>query len=279
MNKAFVIGHPITHSKSPILHGHWLAAHNIEGSYDALDVEPSKLEAFAQRVKVGAFVGGNVTVPHKENIMGFCDHLTDTAKKIGAVNTLWVQDGALHGHNTDKYGFLANLDQQDPTWNQHNGTAIVFGAGGAARAILVGLIERSYQKIYVLNRSLERARALTEELNLALATQVLQPGTLNEFNTLAQNTDLLVNTSSVGMNNTRFEGLNLNHLPPNTIVTDIVYTPLRTPLLADAQNGGRKTIDGLGMLLHQAVPGFERWFGDRPEVNTDLREKILGIGR
>ncbi|MGJ8528643.1 shikimate dehydrogenase [Maritalea sp.] len=277
MKKAFVIGHPINHSKSPVLHGHWLAEHSLDGSYQALDIEPSMLGDFAKSLKAGSFVGGNVTVPHKEKIMPFCDHLSDTAKTIGAVNTLWVQDGALYGDNTDKYGFLANLDQQDPTWGQHSGTAIVLGAGGAARAILVGLVERNYQRIFVLNRTVERAQNLSDDLNEALSTNVLQAGTLAQFNEHAQNADLLVNTSAVGMNNTRFDGLELSRLPKHAIVTDIVYTPLCTPLLEDAEKLGLKAIDGLGMLLHQAVPGFERWFGVRASVGTQLRQKLLGI--
>jgi len=276
MKRAFVIGHPISHSKSPLLHGHWLGCKKIEGSYEALDIAPHDLEKFATDLKTGAFAGGNVTVPHKEQIIRFCDHVTPTAQKIGAVNTLWVQDGKLHGDNTDKYGFLANLDQQLPDWDQRKSTVLVLGAGGAARAILVGLGERGYERIVVLNRTLERAQALCSELNNVFGGSPFRAAKLSDFNSLAPEADLLINTSAVGMNGTRFEQLSIKMLPEHAVVTDIVYTPLETPLLADARSAGLRTVDGIGMLLHQAVPGFVRWFGIRPDVTNTLRNKILG---
>lgn len=248
----------------------------MEGSYEALDVAPQDLEKFATDLKTGTFAGGNVTVPHKEEIIRFCDYVTPTAQKIGAVNTLWVQDGELHGDNTDKYGFLANLDQQLPDWDQRKSTALVLGAGGAARAILVGLAERGYKRILVLNRTLGRAQALCNELNKVFGEGPFHAGRLGDFNSLAPEADLLINTSAVGMNGTRFEDLDLKKLPEHAVVTDIVYTPLETPLLADAHLAGLRTVDGIGMLLHQAVPGFVRWFGMRPDVTNALRNKILG---
>ncbi len=276
MKNAFVIGHPIAHSKSPLVHGHWLRSNEIDGNYTSIDVAPDRLNEFASNIRNGSHIGGNVTVPHKEAIMPLCDHITETAKKIGAVNTLWVQDGKLYGDNTDKYGFLANLDQQLSGWDEKNSTAIVLGAGGAARAILVGLIERNYQKIYVLNRTIGRAQSLCAELNAAFDTTVLEPKEPSYFNELSKDADLVVNTSAVGMGGSKFDGLSLTSLPKTAIVTDIVYTPLETPLLADARSCGRRTVDGLGMLLHQAVPGFERWFGVRPKVTEELRQIILG---
>lgn len=276
MKRAFVIGHPISHSKSPLLHGHWLDEHKIDGTYQAMDVDPADLAKFAQDLKAGDFVGGNVTVPHKEAVMALCDRLTDTAQKIGAVNTLWLQDGRLFGDNTDKYGFLANLDQQLPNWDAQKATALVLGAGGAARAILVGLAERGYKQILVLNRTLERASALCDELNKAFNADHFVAAKLSSFNELAQSADLIVNTSAVGMGGTKFENIDLTNAPKHAIVTDIVYTPLETPLLADAKQAGFRTVDGVGMLLHQAVPGFERWFGVRPIVTNALRAKILG---
>lgn len=275
MKNAFVIGHPIAHSKSPLVHGHWLQLNKIAGEYKAIDVAPEHLAEFAARLKNGSHIGGNVTVPHKEAIMPLCDEITETAKNIGAVNTLWMQDGRLCGDNTDKYGFLANLDQQLSAWDEKNDTAIVLGAGGAARAILVGLIERGYQKIYVVNRTIERAQVLCAELNKAFAISVLEPNTLNQFNMLSEQVDLVVNSSAVGMGGSKFEDLSLGNLPKSAVVTDIVYTPLETPLLADARDCGLRTIDGVGMLLHQAVPGFERWFGVRPTVTKELRQILL----
>lgn len=276
MKEAFVIGHPIAHSKSPLLHGHWIDTHKIDATYSAQDVAPEKLSDFAARLKNGSHVGGNVTVPHKEAIMPFCDQISETAQKIGAVNTLWLQKGKLCGDNTDKYGFLANLDQQLHGWDQQNDCAIVLGAGGAARAILVGLVERGYKTIFVLNRTIERADALCQELNKALNTSALQSKNISQFNTLSDQVDLVVNTSAVGMSGSKFEGLSLKSLPNTAIVTDIVYTPLETPLLLDAKAQGLRVVDGIGMLLHQAVPGFERWFGLRPTVTEELRQKILG---
>lgn len=275
MERAFVIGHPISHSKSPILHRHWLQKYDLGGTYEAVDVEPADLVAFTNAIKSGAFIGGNVTIPHKEAVMALCEKLSATATQIGAVNTLWMQNGQLHGDNTDKYGFLANLDQQLPEWDVQNSVAIVLGAGGAARAILVGLIERGYQTIYVLNRTAERALRLCAELNTVFQTKIFSPTTLHDFNKLAPNADLIVNASSIGMNNTKFEHVDPTRAPKHAIITDIIYTPLETPLLADARRAGLRTIDGVGMLLHQAVPGFERWFGLRPRVTQQLRDKIL----
>lgn len=277
MKRAFVIGHPISHSKSPLLHGHWLHDLEIRGTYEAIDVAPTALPEFLDQIKNGHFVGGNVTVPHKETVFALCDHVSGTAKKIGAVNTLWHQDGQLIGDNTDKYGFLANLDQQLPDWDSKKRTAIVLGAGGAARAILVGLAERGYQHIWVLNRTLDRAHALCAELNQLSDDAPFRGSTLSKFNTLAPQADLIVNTSAVGMGGTRFDGFDFTLVPKHTVVTDIVYTPLHTPLLVDAQCTGLRTVDGVGMLLHQAVPGFEQWFGVRPEVTEALRNKILGV--
>ncbi|WP_299347035.1 shikimate dehydrogenase [uncultured Maritalea sp.] len=276
MKRAFVIGHPISHSKSPILHGHWLDELNIDGTYVAIDVAPIDLPEFVDQIKSGSFIGGNVTVPHKEAVMTLCDKITATAEKIGAVNTLWLEDGRLIGDNTDKYGFLANLDQRLADWDKEIQNAIVLGAGGAARAVLVGLAERGFQSIRVLNRTSDRAQSLCNALNKVFENKPFVASLLSDFNKLAPHADLIVNTSAVGMGGTKFQDLDLSLAQTHTIVTDIVYTPLETPLLADARQAGLRTVDGVGMLLHQAVPGFERWFGARPTVSSTLREKILG---
>lgn len=269
VKKAFVIGHPIKHSRSPLIHGSWIAAHGIEGSYEAIDVAPEDLPGFIDRLRQGEFAGGNVTIPHKEQVFGLCDSVDPLAQTIAAVNTLVARDGCVHGFNTDYMGFLGNLDQAAQGWDKGLERAIVLGAGGAARAILVALRERGTPEIVLLNRTPDKAEALARQIGGPIV-----PGPLTDFARHAGRAGLVVNTSSVGMHDTRFEDLDLRLLPGTALVTDIVYVPLVTPLLADASALGLRTVDGLGMLLHQAVPGFEAWFGVRPEVTPDLRARI-----
>jgi shikimate dehydrogenase len=266
--KAFVIGHPIAHSRSPLIHGTWLKSHGIDGSYTAFDVEPAGLSAFFERIRAGEFAGGNVTIPHKQAVFGLCDEVDALAERIGAVNTVVRRGAKLHGSNTDYMGFLGNLDQNAPGWSDGQPVAVVLGAGGAARAILVALGSRNIPVI-LLNRTRETADRLAHELGGEITT-----GTLADFAMAAPLAGLLVNTTSVGMHGTRFDNLDLSLLRAETLVTDIVYTPLVTPLLADAQARGLQVVDGLGMLLHQAVPGFAAWFGVTPEVTPDLRATI-----
>lgn len=270
MKKAFVIGHPIAHSLSPLLHGYWLEKYKIEGRYDAINVFPDELNQFVTRLRSGEFVGGNVTLPHKHAIFGLCDEIETDTRIIGAVNTLIMRDNKLVGSNTDQLGFAANLDQMAPGWDKKKGEAIVLGAGGAARAVLVALASRGISHIHILNRTAQKAIDLANELPGPFSGHAL-----THFTQLASDAQILVNTSSIGMHGTRFEDLPLNNLPRSALVTDIVYTPLITPLLKDAQKAGLKTVDGLGMLLHQAVPGFKAWFGTRPEVTTELRELLI----
>lgn len=267
--KAFVIGHPIAHSRSPLIHGTWLAEHGIDGSYEAIDVAPAELPAFFERLRAGEFVGGNVTIPHKEAVFALCDSVDDLARTIGAVNTLVVRDGKVHGYNTDYLGFLGNLDAAASGWSDGGCDALVIGAGGAARAILVALRERIDGQVHVLNRTLANAEALVEEIE-----GPFQAHGFAAFAELAPKIGIVVNTSSIGMHGSRFDWLDMGLLPKTALVTDIVYTPLVTPLLADAEAHGLKTVDGLGMLLHQAVPGFADWFGVRPDVMPALRARI-----
>ncbi len=269
MKRAFVIGHPIAHSRSPLIHGYWLERYGIAGSYEAIDVAPSELGKFFGRLKAGEFAGGNVTIPHKEAVYALVDDLDPLAEEIGAVNTLVLKGDQVEGFNTDYMGFLGNLDQNAPGWDQGLDEVIVLGAGGAARAVLVALKARDVGKIHLLNRTLDKAEALALELEGRI-----ECAGLSEFSTRAANARLVVNTSAVGMKGTRFDDLGLKRLPKDAIVTDIVYTPLVTPLLADAQALGLKIVDGLGMLLHQAVPGFAAWFGKTPEVTPELRQRI-----
>ncbi|WP_375451099.1 shikimate dehydrogenase [uncultured Devosia sp.] len=267
--KAFVIGHPINHSRSPLIHGTWLAEHQIDGSYAAIAIAPDELEPFFARLRAGEFAGGNVTIPHKEAVFALCDSVDPLARSIGAVNTLVVTAGRVHGTNTDYLGFLGNLDAGAPDWSERLDQAIVLGAGGAARAVLVALHSRGIRPVHVLNRTLDNAEQLARSIHGPFLAHPLAA-----FADLAPRAGLVVNTTSIGMHGTRFQDLDLDLLPPAALVTDIVYVPLQTPLLAAAAARGLRTVDGLGMLLHQAVPGFEAWFGVRPEVTPALRARI-----
>lgn len=271
--RAFVIGHPIAHSRSPLIHGFWLSQYGIDGSYEAIDIAPETMPAFFARLRAGEFAGGNVTIPLKLIAHELCDKVDDDATLIGAVNTLIAKDGKISGFNTDHFGLLGNLDQHAPGWDKNLRTAIVLGAGGAARAVLLALARRGADRIVLLNRNPDRAKALAAEMDGRLNTQIV-PDALPAFDTYAAHANLVVNTSAVGMHGSRFENLDLQLLPDTALVTDIVYTPLVTPLLADAEALGLKTVEGLGMLLYQAIPGFEAWFGVRPEVTSELYDEI-----
>lgn len=266
--KAFVIGHPIAHSRSPLIHGSWIASHGLDGSYEAIDVAPAELATFFARLRTGEFAGGNVTIPHKQAVFALCDEVDPLARTIGAVNTLVVRNGRVFGMNTDYLGFLGNLDANAPGWASTRPKALVLGAGGAARAIIVALQSRGVP-VVLLNRTVETAQRLAEDIG-----GDIEPASLDLFNGLAPSVGLVVNTSSVGMHGTRFAGLDIKRLAKDAIVTDIVYAPLVTPLLADAADAGLKTVGGLGMLLHQAVPGFAAWFGVTPEVTPLLQARI-----
>jgi shikimate dehydrogenase len=267
--RAFVIGHPIAHSRSPKIHGHWLKALGIAGSYEAIDVAPDDLARFISSFAAQGFRGGNVTIPHKEAVFHLAGRRDAAAEEIGAVNTLWLEDGTLWGGNTDAHGFAANLDEYAPSWEK-NGPAVVLGAGGAARAVIHALKVRGVRDIRIVNRTLERATELRDRFGAGVSAHAFAAAT-----GLLADAGLLINTTALGMHGN--EGLPADPagLPDTAIVTDIVYVPLETPLLAAARARGLKTVDGLGMLLHQAVPGFERWFGRRPTVTPDLRAKIV----
>ncbi|WP_170790200.1 shikimate dehydrogenase [Ruegeria lacuscaerulensis] len=268
---AGVIGHPVAHSKSPQLHGHWLKTYGLSGHYVPMDVSPDDLQDVLRALPKAGFVGANVTVPHKEAALRLADEVTDRARKIGAANTLVFQDdGRIHADNTDGYGFLENLRSGAPDWSPTDGPAVVFGAGGAARAVLQALVEADVPEIFLTNRTRERAETLRDEFGPSITVvDWVQAGNVIE------DAELVVNTSSLGMQGQPELRVPLDGLQPGAVVTDLVYAPLKTRLLKTAEEAGCTTVDGLGMLLHQAVPGFESWFGVRPEVNVDLRAAVL----
>ncbi|CAN7670556.1 shikimate dehydrogenase [Bosea sp. LjRoot90] len=267
--RCFIIGHPVGHSRSPLIHGHWLAEHGLAGSYERVEVPPAEVPGFIARLRTGEFAGGNVTVPNKETVLPLLDKVSRTARMMGAANTLWMEDGRLHGDNTDAYGFLAHLDACVPGWAGRSGTALILGAGGAARAVIHGLTERGVRRILLVNRSPERALELAAAFPKAVEARRWQ-----DIAVLVGESDLIVNTTSLGMHGQPPLEIDLSGLRSGTIVDDIVYVPLETPLLAEARRRGGIQVDGLGMLLHQAVPGFERWFGVRPQVTAALRAKL-----
>ena len=267
---AAIIGHPVSHSRSPLIHGYWLKAHGIDGSYGRRDVEPAAIDAFLGDFTSSGLVGANVTVPHKEAAFRACDELDPVASALGAVNTIWLDGGRLCGANTDVHGFLANLDAVEPDWTRALGEAVVLGAGGAARAVIYGLLSRGIDRVVVANRTLSRAEALRDQFG----PRVL-PVDWRDMAGRLPGCRLLVNTTSLGMKGQPPLDIELSTLSPDALVTDIVYVPLVTPLLAAAKARGLATVDGLGMLLHQAVPGFERWFGVRPQVTGELRDLVL----
>ncbi|MBI1385985.1 MAG: shikimate dehydrogenase [Rhizobiales bacterium] len=276
---ACVIGWPILHSRSPIIHGYWLRRHAIAGSYVKHAVAPGELADFLSRMENDGIVGGNATVPHKVELLRLADEASEVARTIGAANTFWREDGKLRVTNTDAYGFLAHLDAEQPGWRGRDEPVLVVGAGGAARAVVQALLTAGVGRIVVANRSPGRAEELVAHFGPCVRVTNL-PGMPEAASTCG----LLVNTTTLGMEGKGAEegaeAMQLlleavGRLRPAAIVYDIVYVPLRTRLLAAAEARGLATVDGLGMLLHQAVPGFERWFGVRPVVDEALRELVV----
>lgn len=268
--RAFVCGHPIAHSRSPKIHGYWLKSYGIAGSYEAVDIAPDDFGPFLAGAAAGGFAGGNVTIPHKEAAFRLVEHHDPAAEEIGAVNTVWFAEGRLRGANTDAYGFAANLDQLAPGWDTRAKAALVLGAGGASRAVIYALKARGFGDIRLVNRTIERAQELAATFGPKVSAHPLAAA-----KELASDVNLIVNTTSLGMHGQGDLPVDVEHAPDDALVTDLVYVPLETPLLAAARRRGLKTVDGLGMLLHQATPGFERWFGKKPEVTDELRSMIV----
>ncbi|PWE52730.1 shikimate dehydrogenase [Metarhizobium album] len=268
---AFVVGHPIKHSRSPLIHNFWLKQFGLPGAYRAVDVAPENFESFLAGVKDGSsdFRGGNVTIPHKEAAYKLADRPDALAEELGAANTLWRQDGLIFATNTDGYGFAANLDERQPGWDGHK-KAVIFGAGGAARAVIQAVRDRGFSEVHVVNRTLARARELADRFGPKVHAHPQEA--LGE---VLQDCGLFVNTTSLGMDGEQAVTIDFSPLSSGAVVTDIVYVPLRTPFLQQAEQQGFATVDGLGMLLHQAVPGFEKWFGRRPVVEEAVRSLII----
>lgn len=268
-----VMGWPVAHSRSPMIHNHWIAEHAIpDARYELLAVKPEDAAETIRNLHRLDFIGANVTVPHKETAFATLEKHDAIARRLKAVNTIvTLEDGTLEGRNTDGYGFIANLKQGAPDWRAAEGPAVMLGAGGAARAIAAALEDEGAPEIRIVNRTTERAEALIRDLGLSNAKVFAD----SEAQKALEGAALLVNTTTLGMKGESDVTLDLASLPRDAVVTDIVYTPLETGLLRRAREAGHETVDGLGMLLHQAVPGFEAWFGVRPHVTAELRNIVL----
>ena len=267
---AGLMGWPVRHSRSPQLHGYWLAEHGIDGAYVPLPVEPTRLETALRALPALGFIGVNITVPHKASALSLVDRVNPVARRAGAVNTVVVQpDGTLEGRNTDAFGFLAALEQDAPQW-QADRPAVVLGAGGSARAVIVALIDAGLTEIRVINRTRAKAEALQE---LGPSVRVIE---WDKRSAALDGAGLVVNTTILGMAGQPALELDLRALPGDAVVNDIVYSPLETPLLSTARGRGNPVVDGLGMLLHQARPAFHAFFGLDPTVTPALRTYVLG---
>jgi shikimate dehydrogenase len=264
---ACLIGWPAAHSRSPLIHRYWLRTLGIAGGYVIEAVPPDEFQDFVFRLALRGFVGANVTIPHKEHALAVSKP-DARARAIGAANTLWFADGELQSTNTDVEGFVNNLDASAPGWDRID-EALVLGAGGSARAVVFGLLERGIACVHLVNRTASRAQALADQFG-----DKVHPAAWNQVAELLPRAGLLVNTTSLGMRGQPPLDLDVGRLPTDAVVADLVYVPLTTPLLAAARERGLRTADGLGMLLHQAVRGFELWFGQRPAVTAELRALV-----
>jgi shikimate dehydrogenase len=265
---ACLIGWPAAHSRSPLIHHYWLRTSGLEGGYNIEAIPPEGFAEFVLHLSSHGFVGANVTIPHKERALALT-RPDERARAVGAANTLWYDGGELCSTNTDIEGFVNNLDACAPGWDAATNDALVLGAGGSSRAVVFGLIERGVKRVHLANRTLERARALADQFGAQI-----HPVSWEAIGDLLPRVDLLVNTTSLGMHGQPALEIDVGRLPAHAVVADLVYVPLVTPLLAAARARGLKTADGLGMLLHQAVRGFELWFGQRPTVTPELRALV-----
>jgi len=267
--KCGVIGYPVKHSKSPLIHNHWIAQHGLSGEYKAIEIAPENLKSGVQGLIDEGYAGFNVTIPHKQEIFKLCESVDDMAREIGAVNTVVIKNGKLHGTNTDAFGFIENVHQSAFGVDFVHKPCVVLGAGGAARAIVYGLIEAGAKDIVITNRTREKAD------EVAAMSKIVRVADWSDRGKILDGAGFLVNTTSLGMSGKEPLEIGLSALSQGAVVSDIVYAPLMTPLLKDAQIRGHQTVTGIGMLLHQARPAFERWFGILPEVDAALEQKVL----
>ncbi len=267
--RAFVVGWPIAHSRSPLIHGFWLKRYGIAGAYVAEAVPPDGIDAFLHCFGERGYVGGNVTLPHKEAAFRSATESTEVARRLEAANTLWLEDGKRHADNTDVHAFAANLDERAPEWRKGK-SALVIGAGGASRAVLLALIDAGFEKIALLNRTPARAEELARHFG-----RPVEAGGLDHLADALAEADLIVNATSAGLYDEAGLVVPWEAAKKSAVATDLVYVPLVTPFLAGAHEQGLTIVDGLGMLLHQAVPGFERWFGVRPTADDELRALVV----
>ena len=268
---AAVIGHPVNHSRSPRMHNFWLAHFGLEGYYIPLDIDPKKFERSIRNLPELGLVGANITIPYKEKVLKIADKISDRAALVGAANTLtFLPNGGIYADNTDGYGFLQNIKSKYKDWSAREGISVVFGAGGASRAILAALIEDGASDIILANRTRSRADQLRSDFGAKI--KVVEWMKIQNY---LSDASTVINTTSLGMVGKTDLPIPLSALKKNTLVTDIVYTPIETHLLATAAKMGCRTVDGLGMLIHQAIPGFERWFGSKPGDSQALRELLI----
>jgi shikimate dehydrogenase len=266
IRRACVMGHPVAHSRSPLIHNYWLKQLGIEGAYDFMDVAPDAFAGFVREMAKMGYVGGNVTLPHKEAAYRLAERRDEASEAVGALNVLWLENGRLMGGNSDVPGFLANLDEQAPGWQTKSCRALLLGAGGAARSATYALRQRGVE-VDIANRSRERAQELAARFGA-------QAHGMESLPSLLRKADLLVNCTSLGMQGKPPLDLDLAPLKRGAVVCDVIYVPLETALLRQARHRGHRVVDGLGMLLHQAGYGFRKWFGGNPQVTPELRALV-----
>ncbi len=269
--RAGVIGYPIRHSKSPVIHAHWIEQNGLSGSYEAIEIAPEELKEKIAMLAADGYAGFNVTIPHKEIIFKLCDEVDEKSRLIGAVNTVKIEHGKLYGTNTDAFGFIENIKQEAPGFDFTRGPAVVLGAGGAARAVIYGLLQEGVPRIILTNRTRDKAETLA-----AMAPEKITVVDWDARSEILKDAHLLVNTTALGMTGKDPLDISLENLPVSSVVNDIVYAPLMTDLLKNAQRNGNIIVTGIGMLLHQARPAFHLWFGVMPSVTDALQKKVLG---
>ena len=268
---AAVLGNPISHSKSPRMHNYWLKQNKLNGYYVPIKVELENFEETIWTLVSMGFSGVNVTIPHKLSALKIADESSSTAQYIGAANTLtFTKENKIYADNTDAYGFINNIKCKYPDWDPKKGMSVVLGAGGASRAVVAALLSEGSKEIIVLNRTIEKAEALKEDYDNKITVE-----SWKNINEVAASCSNIINTTSLGMNNESLIAIQPNAIPETALVSDLVYTPLETNFLKMAKNRGSRTVDGLGMLIHQGVPGFEAWFGQKPLVTEELRKILI----